>query len=167
MKAFHYWIQWWHHPAQFSLNSISTIKSVISLEIKFPQLSKPEATAARNQSSIDDRTEKKRTHPRTDEDHLFSTGQVCPKNLSKCLKNLCYSAGTTWTSSQQSAMNLITPVSTERARAYYSVWHRICKFTHLFNMIFSDHLRLAKSNIISAGVDNNLTEFTFSISQHF
>ncbi len=64
-------------------------------------------------------------------------------------------------------MNLITPVSTERARAYYSVWHRICKFTHLFNMIFSDHLRLVKSIIISAGVDNNLTEFTFSISQHF
>ncbi len=52
------------------------------------------------------------------------------------------------------------------ARAYYSVWHRTCKFTHLFNIIFSD-LRLAKSNIISAGVDNNLTEFTFSISQHF
>ncbi len=41
-----------------------------------------------------------------------------------------------------------------------------CKFTHLFNIIFSD-LRLAKSNIISADVDNNLTEFTFSISQHF
>ncbi len=66
----------------------------------------------------------------------------------------------------QSAMNLITPVSREGARAYYSVWHRTCKFTHLFNIIFSD-LRLAKSNIISAGVDNNLTEFTFSISQHF
>ncbi len=32
---------------------------------------------------------------------------------------------------RQSAMNLITPVSRERARAYYSVWHRICKFTHL------------------------------------
>ncbi len=51
-------------------------------------------------------------------------------------------------------------------RAYYSVWHRTCKFTHLFNIIFSD-LRLAKSNIISVGVDNNLTEFTCSISQHF
>ncbi len=45
-------------------------------------------------------------------------------------------------------MNLITPVSREGARAYYSVWHRTCKFTHLFNIIFSD-LRLAKSNIIS------------------
>ncbi len=58
------------------------------------------------------------------------------------------------------------PISREGARAYYSVWHRTCKCTHLFNIIFSD-LRLAKSNIISAGVDNNLTEFTFSISQHF
>ncbi len=42
---------------------------------------------------------------------------------------------------QQSAMNLITPVSKKRARTYYSVWHRICNFTHLFNIIFSD-LRL-------------------------
>ncbi len=63
-------------------------------------------------------------------------------------------------------MNLIAPVNRERARAYYSVWHRICKFTHLFNIIFRD-LRLAKSNIISADMNNNLTEFTFSISQHF
>ncbi len=63
-------------------------------------------------------------------------------------------------------MNLIAPVSRKQARAYYSAWHRICKFTHLFNIIFSD-LRLAKLNIISANVDNNLTEFTFSISQHF
>ncbi len=44
MKAFHYWIQWCHCPAQFSLNSICAIKSVISLEMKCPQLSKPEAT---------------------------------------------------------------------------------------------------------------------------
>ncbi len=36
----------------------------------------------------------------------------------------------------------------EGARAYYSVWHRTCKFTHLFNIIFSD-LRLAESNIIN------------------
>ncbi len=67
---------------------------------------------------------------------------------------------------QQSAMNLIAPVSRERTRAYNSVWHRICKFTNLFNIIFSD-LRLAKSNIISADVDNNPTKFMFSISQHF
>ncbi len=67
---------------------------------------------------------------------------------------------------QQSAMNLIALLSRERPRAYYSVWHRICKFTHLFNIIFRD-LQLAKSNIISADVDNNLTEFKFSISQHF
>uniref|UniRef100_A0A673NR69 FA core complex associated protein 24 n=1 Tax=Sinocyclocheilus rhinocerous TaxID=307959 RepID=A0A673NR69_9TELE len=33
-----------------------------------------------------------RHHPRRDEDHLFSTGQVCPKNSSNCLSNcLCYS----------------------------------------------------------------------------
>ncbi len=59
LKAFHYWIQWCHCPAQFSLNNICAIKSVISLEMKCPQLSKPEATVARNQNSIGDRTEKK------------------------------------------------------------------------------------------------------------
>ncbi len=32
---------------------------MIELEIKIPQLSKPEATAARNENSIGDRTEKK------------------------------------------------------------------------------------------------------------
>ncbi len=37
LKAFHYWIQCWHHPAQFSLNSICAIKSVISLEMKCPK----------------------------------------------------------------------------------------------------------------------------------
>ncbi len=63
---------------------------------------------------------------------------------------------------QQSAMNLIAPVSREWASAYYSVWHRICKFTHPFNIIFSD-LQSAKTDIINADVDNNLTEFTFSI----
>ncbi len=61
LKAFHYWIQWCHCPAQFSLNSICEIKSVISLEMKCPQLSKPEATTARNQNCIGDRTEKKKT----------------------------------------------------------------------------------------------------------
>ncbi len=30
------------------------------------------------------------------------------------------------------------PGKQERARAYYSVWHRICKFTPLFNIIFRD-----------------------------
>ncbi len=33
---------------------------MIVLEMKCPQLSKPEATAARNQNSIGDRTEKKK-----------------------------------------------------------------------------------------------------------
>ncbi len=59
LTAFHYWIQWCHCPAQFSLNSICAIKSVITLEMKCPQLSKPEATTARNQNSISDRTEEK------------------------------------------------------------------------------------------------------------
>ncbi len=62
LKAFHCWIQWCYCPAQFSLNSICAIKSVISLEIKCPQLSKPEATTPRNQNSIGDRTEKKNTY---------------------------------------------------------------------------------------------------------
>ncbi len=35
------------------------MKSMIVLEMKCPQLSKTEATAARNQNSIDDRMEKK------------------------------------------------------------------------------------------------------------
>ncbi len=48
-----------HRPAQFSLNNICAIKSMISLEMTCPQLSKPEATAARNENSIGDRTEKK------------------------------------------------------------------------------------------------------------
>ncbi len=39
--------------------SFCSIKSTILLEIKCPQLSKPEATAARNQNSIGDRMEKK------------------------------------------------------------------------------------------------------------
>ncbi len=48
-----------HRPAQFGLNSICAIKSKISLEMKFPQLSKPEATAARNQNSFCGEMEKK------------------------------------------------------------------------------------------------------------
>ncbi len=52
-------MQWRHCPAQFSLNGICAIKSVISLEMKCPQLSKPEVTTARNQNSIGDRMEKK------------------------------------------------------------------------------------------------------------
>jgi len=51
------------------------------------------------------------------------------------------------------------------SRANYSVWHTY-EFTHLFNVNFGD-LQLAKSNIISAVVNNNLREFTISISQHF
>ncbi len=46
-----------HHPSQFSLNRICAIKSMISLEMKCPQLSKSEATAARKQNSIGDATE--------------------------------------------------------------------------------------------------------------
>ncbi len=50
-----------HHPTQFSLKSIRAIELMISLEMKCPQLSKPEATATRNQYSIGDRMEKKPT----------------------------------------------------------------------------------------------------------
>ncbi len=38
------------------------MKSMILLEMKCPQLSKPETTAARNQNSIGDRMEKKSPH---------------------------------------------------------------------------------------------------------
>ncbi len=42
-----------------SIYNICAIKSMIVLEMKCPQLSKPEATAARIQNSIGDRMEKK------------------------------------------------------------------------------------------------------------
>ncbi len=42
-----------------SVYNICAIKSMIVLEMKGPQLSKPEATAARNQNSIGDRMGKK------------------------------------------------------------------------------------------------------------
>ncbi len=42
-----------------SVYNICAIKSMIVLEMKCPQLSKPEATAARNENSIGDRMEKK------------------------------------------------------------------------------------------------------------
>ncbi len=38
LKAFRYLIQWWHRPAQFSLNSICAVKSTISLERSVPNL---------------------------------------------------------------------------------------------------------------------------------
>ncbi len=44
---------------QLSLNNICAIKSMILLEMKCPQLSMLEATAARNQNSIGDTMEKK------------------------------------------------------------------------------------------------------------
>ncbi len=39
--------------------------------------------------------------------------------------------------------------------------------SHTSLTLFFSDLRLVKSNIISAGVDNNLTEFTFSIASTF
>ncbi len=42
-----------------SINNICAIKTMIVLQLKCPQLSKPEATAARNENSIGDRMEKK------------------------------------------------------------------------------------------------------------
>ncbi len=47
-------------PSQFSLNSICAIKSVISLEMKCPQLSKPDGDSGKEQNSIGDRMEKKK-----------------------------------------------------------------------------------------------------------
>ncbi len=55
----HFIIEFSNGIVQFSLNNICAIKSMILLEMKCPQLSKPEATAARNQNSIGDRMEKK------------------------------------------------------------------------------------------------------------
>ncbi len=54
----HFIIEFSDGIVQFSLNNICAIKSMIVLEMKCPQLSKPEATAARNENSIGDRTEK-------------------------------------------------------------------------------------------------------------
>ncbi len=50
----HFIIEFSDGIVQFSLNIICAIKSMISLEVKCPQLSKPEATEARNQNSICD-----------------------------------------------------------------------------------------------------------------
>ncbi len=87
LKAFHYWIQWWHRPAQFSSKSFCSIKSTILLEIKCPQLSKPEATAARNQNSIGDRTEKKNLgRNQAQSGGHFSSGQTTQQFNSGCCK---------------------------------------------------------------------------------
>ncbi len=70
-------IQWCHHPAQFSSNSICAIKSTISLEIKCPQLSRPEATVARNQNSISDiNGEKNLGRNQAQSGGQFSSGQT-------------------------------------------------------------------------------------------
>ncbi len=55
----HFIIKFSNGIVQLSLNNICAIKSMIVLEMKCPQLSKPEATAARNENSIGDRMEKK------------------------------------------------------------------------------------------------------------
>ncbi len=57
----HYIIEFSNGIVQLSSvkNNICAIKSMIVLEMKCPQLSKPEATAARNENSIGDRMEKK------------------------------------------------------------------------------------------------------------
>ncbi len=46
-------------PRLHCLNNICAIKSMILLEMKIPQLSMPQATAAMNQNSFGDRMEKK------------------------------------------------------------------------------------------------------------
>ncbi len=56
----HFIIEFSNGIAQLSsVYNICAIKSMIVLEMKCPQLSKPEATAARNENSIGDRMEKK------------------------------------------------------------------------------------------------------------
>ncbi len=49
---------------------------MISLEMKCPQLSKPEVIAARNQNSIGDRTEKKPGRKQAQSGGRFSSGQT-------------------------------------------------------------------------------------------
>ncbi len=57
----HFIIEFSNGFNEFSIEfrNICAIKSMIVLERKCPQLSKPEATAARNENSIGDRMEKK------------------------------------------------------------------------------------------------------------
>ncbi len=64
---------------QFSLNNICAMKSMILLEMKCPQLIKPEATAAKNQNSIGDRMEKKHW------EKPGSVGEPVPLQLDKPL----------------------------------------------------------------------------------
>ncbi len=49
---------------------------MIVLEMKCPQLSKPEATAARNENSIGDRMEKKPWENQTQSGGQFPSGQT-------------------------------------------------------------------------------------------
>ncbi len=70
--------------------SICAIKSMISLDIKCPQLSKPEATAARIQNSIGDRMEKKSWEKPGSVGGQFSSGQTNQQFVPCCSKvRLC------------------------------------------------------------------------------
>ncbi len=65
-----------------------SIKSTILLEMKCPQLSKPEATAARNQNSIGDRTRREKNLGRNQAQSggHFSSGQTTQQFNSNCCK---------------------------------------------------------------------------------
>ncbi len=79
-----------HHPAQFSLNSICVINLTISLEMKCPQLSTPEATAKRNQNSIGDRMEKKNLgRNQAQSGNQFSSGHTNQQFVPTAVKPDC------------------------------------------------------------------------------
>ncbi len=59
-----------------SVYNICAIKSMIVLEMKCPQLSKPEATAARNENSIGDRMEKNLGRNQAQSGGQFPSGQT-------------------------------------------------------------------------------------------
>ncbi len=66
------------------------MKSMILLEMKIPQLSKPEATAARNENSIGDRTEKKTLgETRLSRGEQFSSGQTNHQFVPAAAKSEC------------------------------------------------------------------------------
>ncbi len=69
--------------------------------------------------------------------HVMSAPKTCPIVYKTCiiLRASLRNPAIEW---RQSAMNLITPVNRERARAYYSVGHRICKFIISLFFVFSN-----------------------------
>ncbi len=67
------------------------MKPMILLEMKFPQLSKPEATVARNQNAIGDRMEKK-----TLGESRLSRGPVPPRPDEPVVSSNCIKVKFKW-----------------------------------------------------------------------